>query len=110
MLIFLLVFSDLTMNIQSLCKSFVECEYFLGSNSLDIVALCDTNLDDSINSGNFSVRGCLPLIQRDSTTHMHGFVVYVKQGYPFAWDFFCTFKYSMGISNINLPTIIFYIE
>ena len=48
--------------------------------------LCDTNLDESIDSGNFSVRGYLPLIRKDSRTHMHGLVVYVKEGLPFAWD------------------------
>ena len=41
------------------------------SNSPDILALCETNLDDSMDSGNFSVRGYLPLIQQDSITHMH---------------------------------------
>ena len=30
------------------------------SNSPDILALCETNFDDSIYSGNFSVRGYLP--------------------------------------------------
>ena len=43
------------MNIQGLCLSFVDCESFLESNSPDIFALCETNLDDSIDSGNFSV-------------------------------------------------------
>ena len=43
-------------------------------------------MDDSIDSGNFSVRGYLPLIQQDSITHMHGLAVYVKEGLPFAWD------------------------
>ena len=52
----------------------------LTSNSL---ALCETNLDDPIDSGNFSVRGYLPLIRKDSTTHMHGLTVYVKEGLPF---------------------------
>ena len=48
-------------NIQSLCcPNFVESESFLESNSPDILALCETNLDDSIDSGNFSVRGYLP--------------------------------------------------
>ena len=37
--------------------NFVDYESFLESNSPDILALCQTNLDDSINSGNFSVRG-----------------------------------------------------
>ena len=48
--------------------------------------LCETNLDDSTDSGNFSVRGYLPLIQKDSSTHTHGLAVYVKEGFPFAWD------------------------
>ena len=70
-------------NIQGLCSNFVDCESFLESNSPDILALCETNLDDSINSGNFSVRGYLPLIRKDSSTHMHGLTVYVKEGLPF---------------------------
>ena len=73
-------------NIQGLCSNFVDCESFLESNSPDILALCKTNLDDSIDSGNFSVRGYLPLIRKDSVTHMHGLAVYLKEGLPFAWD------------------------
>ena len=64
--------------------NFVDCESFLESNSPEILALCETNLDNSIDSGNFSVRGYLPLIQKDSSTHMHGLTVYVKEGLPFA--------------------------
>ena len=45
-----------------------------------------TNLNVSIDSGNFFVRGYLPLIQKDSSTHMHGLAVYVKEGLPFARD------------------------
>ena len=45
-----------------------------------------TNLDDSIDSGNFSVRGYLPLIWEDSSTHLHGVTVYAKEGLPFAQD------------------------
>ena len=75
-------------NIQGLCSNFVECEYFLESNSPDILALCESNLDDLIDSGNFLVRFLvrryLPLIQNDSIAHMM-----VLQ---FMWrkDFFCT--------------------
>ena len=47
--------------------------------------LCETNLDDSINSDNFSVRSYLPLIRKDFSTHIHGLVVYVKEGLPFVW-------------------------
>ena len=73
-------------NIRGLHHNFVDCESFLESNSPDILALCKTNLDDSIDSGNFSVRDYLPLIRKDSTTHMHGLTVYIKEGLPFAWD------------------------
>ena len=65
-------------NIQGLRSNFVDCKSFLESNSPDILALCETNLDNSIDSGNFSVRGYLPLIRKDSSTHMHGLTVYVK--------------------------------
>ena len=67
-------------NIRSIHLNFVDCEFFLESNSPDIFALCETNLDDSIDSGNFSVRGYLPLIRKDCSTHMHGLTVYVKKG------------------------------
>ena len=73
-------------NIRGFQLNFVDCKSFLESNSPDIFALCETNLDDSIDSGNFSVRGYLPLIRKDSSTHMHGLAVYVKEGLPFAWD------------------------
>ena len=71
---------------NSLGLNFDDYESFLESNSPDILALCETNLDDSIGSGNFSVRGYLPLIQKYSSTDMHGLAVYVKEGLPFAWD------------------------
>ena len=73
-------------DIRGLRSNFVDCESFLESNSPDILALCETNLGDSIDSGNFSVRGYLPLIRKDSGTHMHGLTVYVKEGLPFAQD------------------------
>ena len=72
-------------NIRALHSNFVDCESFLGSNSPDIIALCETNLNDSTDSGNFSVRGYLPLIRKDSGSHMHHLAVYVKEGLPFAW-------------------------
>ena len=73
-------------NIGGLCSNFFDCKSFLESNSPEILALCEINLDDSIDCGNFSVRGCIPLIQKDSSTHMHGLAVYVKEGLPFAWN------------------------
>ena len=73
-------------NIQGLCSNFVDCESFLESKSTDILALCETNLDESIDSGNFSVKDYLPLIWKDSITHMHGLAVYLKEELLFAWD------------------------
>ena len=73
-------------NIRGLRSNFVDCGSFLESNSPDILALCETTLDDSIDSGNFSVRGYIPLFQKDSSTHMHGLAVYMKEGLPFAQD------------------------
>ena len=35
-------------------------------------------------SGNFSVRGDLPLTQKDYVTHIYKLAVYMKEGFPFA--------------------------
>ena len=32
------------------------------------------------------MRGYFPLIRKDSSTHIYGLAVYVKEGLPFAWD------------------------
>ena len=45
-------------------------------------------MDDSIDSGSFSARGYLPLVQKDSVAHMHVLAVYVKEGLIFAWHLF----------------------
>ena len=74
------------MNICGLCSNFVDCESFLESNCPEILALCETNLDGLIDSGNFFVRGYLPLVQKDSKTHMYDLTVYVKGALPFARD------------------------
>ena len=73
-------------NIRGLRSTFVDCESFLESNSPVILALCKTNLDDSIGSGIFSSRGYLPLIRKGSTSHMHGLAIYLKEGLPFSRD------------------------
>ena len=83
------VHNSLKLSFENICglhSNFVHCKSFLESNSPDILALCKTNLDDSIDSVNLSVRGQPPLIQKDSSTHMHGLSVYVKEGLPFARD------------------------
>ena len=75
-------------NTRGLRSSFTECESFLESNVSDILALCDTDLYDSIESRKISVRGYLPLIQKDSVTHVHGLAVYVKEELLFARTYF----------------------
>ena len=72
------------MNIQGLRSNFVEFESFFESKSLDILAVCETNVDDSIDSVTFLVRGYLPLIWKGSVTYVHGIAVYVNEGLPFA--------------------------
>ena len=81
-------------NIRGLCFNFDECESFLESNSRDILALCERNLDVSIDSGNFSVRGYLPLIREDSSTHMHSLAVYAKEGLPAITCTYLIFSYT----------------
>ena len=62
-------------NIWGFHLNFVDFESFLESNSADNLALCETNLYDPIDSGNFSVTISLrqfPLIWKDFITHIHG--------------------------------------
>ena len=66
-------------NIQGLHLNFAEYESF----PLTFLLLCETILDDWSDSGNFSVRGDLPLIQKDSVTHIYELAVYMKEGFPF---------------------------
>ena len=71
-------------NIWDLCSNFIGCESLFESNSPDIFALCETNLNDSIVSSSFTVKGYLLLFWKDSVTHMHGLPVYVKYWLTFA--------------------------
>ena len=70
-------------NILGFQFNFVGCESFLESNSTATLALCETNLEDSVDSNNFSMRDYLPLIRKDSVTHVHGLAVYVKEEFHF---------------------------
>ena len=73
-------------NILGFHSNIAEYESFFDLNAPDILALCERNLNDSIDSGNFSVRGYLRLIQKGSATHVNGLAVFVKEGFPLAWD------------------------
>ena len=79
-------------NIWSLRFNSVECEFFIESKSPDILAQCETNLDDSIDSGNFSVRGYLLLIWKSSITLTPGLCSWCDR-----WTSFC-----MGIISRKL--------
>ena len=50
--------------IQGLHSNFVDCESFLESNYFEIFAVRETNLDNSIDSDNFSMRGYSLLSER----------------------------------------------
>ena len=71
-------------NIRGFCSNFLHCESYLETNLPDILALSETNLDDVVDSNSFIVKGYLPLIRKDSSTHMHGLGVFVKEGLPLA--------------------------
>ena len=83
-------------NIWGLRSNFVDYESILESNSPDILALFQRNLDDS---GSFIVRGYLPLIWKDSTTHMYDLPVYSKEGLPSARD--------LSLENLQILTYVF---
>ena len=98
-------------NIRSPCTNFVECESFFESNSPDILAICEANLDDLIDSGNFSERGYLPLIRKDYITHMHGLAVYVKEGLPlnaFKGIFYMIFSFNLDVHCIICVKLIYF--
>ena len=73
-------------NMQVLHSNFIDCESFLESNSPNILALWNTIIGDSIDSGNFFARGYLALIWNYSSSHVHSLAVCVKEGPPFAPD------------------------
>ena len=86
-----------SINVWGSHSNFVGCKFFLKSNSPNILALRETNLGDSIDFSNFSVRSYLPLIRKDSLTN--GPAVYVKDRLPVCmgliyrklWGFLCKF-------------------
>ena len=81
------IFWNLTLQMfEVFVRILLNVNLSLNQTSPDILALFETNLDDSIDSGSFSLTVYLSLIRRDSDTHMHGLAVYVKEGLSFKWD------------------------
>ena len=66
-------------SIGGLWSNLVGCVSFLESNSPDILALFEINVDASIDSSNF---------YKDSVTHIQSLMVYIKEGLLFAWGYF----------------------
>ena len=56
--------------ILDILSNFIEYGSFLESSSPGILALCEANLNDSTDSGNFSVQDYLPLIRKGSGNDM----------------------------------------
>ena len=70
-------------NIWDLCSNFADCEFPWIKLSWHSCSMWDKRR--WLNFGNFSVSCYLPLIWKVSIAHMHGLVVYVEEGRPFAW-------------------------
>ena len=56
------------------------------------------------------MRGYLPLVQKDSVSHIHGLIVYVKVGITLAWDlslensadsYLCFNGFTYGFTSLN---------
>ena len=88
--------------ICGLCSNFIES--FLESNSPDILTLCETNLENSIDSGNFSGTGYLPLIRKDPITHMYDLAVYVKEGHISRKLYGFSLMFSNGFTTLCLTS------
>ena len=69
-------------NIRSLYSNFSSVEAFLANSSPDLLALSDTNLSPNFADSDFSIPGYLPIIRKDSSTHMHGLAVYARDTLP----------------------------
>ena len=69
-------------NIRGLRCNFSHVESFLCNSLPDVLAICETNLNPSISSSDFSVPGYLPLNRKDSSIHMHGLGIFVRDTLP----------------------------
>lgn len=56
--------------------------------SPNIFALCETNLNSSTGNNEFLVPGYLPLFQKDSSIHIHGLSVYIRDNLSMARELF----------------------
>ena len=81
---------------------FCWMESFRESNSPNSLAPCETNVDDSFDSGNFSLRGNLVLIWKDSVTHIFIVLQFMWRKYflldgPYLWKTLIFICFRMGL-------------
>ena len=97
-------------NVRDLRSNFVEYEYFLESNSPDIHALCETNLDDSIDW----VRGYFLLIRKDFYYSHVWFCTFFKRRTSFCMELIsrksCRFLLMLSTSITSLSALLFPID
>ena len=74
---------NISSNIRGFCTSYIHIQSFLTNNSPDILAICETNLNSNIDTKTeFLNPGYLPLLRKDSETHMHSLGVYIQDNLP----------------------------
>lgn len=66
-------------NIWSLRSNFIGNESYLKPTYSDILALYETNIEESIYYSNLPARGFLHLIWKNSVSHVHRIAVYVER-------------------------------
>ena len=78
-------------NIQGLCYNFVEYESFLGSNSPEILALCEANLYDPIETTWTFLLGCLTVTLTALLFWIYLFLLTLifNNGFPSIGIFWC---------------------
>ena len=74
-------------NIWGLRSNFVDCESFIESNSLESNSCSPWDKPGWPWFWQFLCERLSSFNPKDSSTHMHGLTVYVKEGLPFARDF-----------------------
>ena len=72
----------------------------------DILAICKTELEDSVDSSNVSVRGYTPLIWKRSVTQIHGLACFVKESFflhtTYLWKTLKIFMFSTGFTPFDV--------
>ena len=76
------VLSTTCINTRGLRSNFSSVESYLLQSSPDLLALCETNLSSAVSSCDLSVDGYLPLIRKDSNSHMLGLGIYIRKNSP----------------------------